>query len=133
MHTGLTILFRKNTPATETAREEIDATEFDGLLESSEDTRMNDSGGSREEAIDRKMEVLSAKTKTRIGSWNVRTMYETEKLAQVTAEMRHYCGRGAQDPTAHVGNHSEAGPEQTGVAILCCYPVCLTLFTNKSE
>ena len=84
MHTGLTILFRKNTPVTETVREEIDATECNGLLESSEDTRMNDSGGSREEATDRKMEVLSAKTKTRIGSWNVRTMYETEKLAQVT-------------------------------------------------
>ena len=95
MHTGLTILFRKNTPVTETAREEIDTTECDGLLETSEGTRMNDSGGSREEATDKKMEVLSVKTKTRIGSWNVRTMYETEKLTQVTIEMRHYCGRGA--------------------------------------
>lgn len=74
---------------------------------------MNDSGGSREEATDKKMEVLSAKTKTRIGSWNVKTMYETEKPAQVTAGMRHYCERGAQDPTAHVGNHSEARPERT--------------------
>ena len=36
------------------------------------------------------MEVVSAKTKTRIGFWNVRTMYETGKLAQVTAEMRCY-------------------------------------------
>ena len=36
------------------------------------------------------MEVLSAKTETRIGFWNVRTMYETGKLAQVTAEMRRY-------------------------------------------
>jgi len=94
---------------------------------------MNDSGGSREEATDRKMEILSAKTKTRIGSWNVRTMYETEKQAQVTAQMRNYCERGAQDPTAHVGNHSEACPEQTGVAILCCCPVCLMAFTGKSE
>ena len=51
---------------------------------------MNDSGESRKEATDRKMEVLSAKTKTRIGFWNVRTMYETGKLAQVTAEMRRY-------------------------------------------
>ena len=67
MHTGLTILFRKNTPVTETAREEIDATEFDGLLESSEDTRMNDSAGSREEAIDIKMEVLSAKPRPELG------------------------------------------------------------------
>lgn len=29
------------------------------------------------------------------------------------------CGRGAQDSTAHLGNHSIAGPEQTGVVILC--------------
>lgn len=35
-----------------------------------------------------KLEVLSAKTKIRLGFWNVRTMYETGKLAQVTAEMR---------------------------------------------
>ena len=39
---------------------------------------------------ERKMEVLGAKTKIRIGFWNVRTMYETGKLAQVTAEMRRY-------------------------------------------
>ncbi|XP_025085353.1 uncharacterized protein LOC112558855 [Pomacea canaliculata] len=36
------------------------------------------------------MEVLSAKCKTRIGFWNVRTMYETGKLTQITAEMRRY-------------------------------------------
>ena len=38
----------------------------------------------RMEATDRRMEVLSAKTRTRIGFWNVRTMYETGKLSQVT-------------------------------------------------
>ena len=37
-----------------------------------------------------KLEVMSAKTMARIGFWNVRTMYETGKLAQVTAEMRWY-------------------------------------------
>ena len=51
---------------------------------------MNDSGESRKEATDRKREFLSAKTKTRIGFWNVRTMYEAGKLAQITAEMRRY-------------------------------------------
>ena len=41
---------------------------------------------------ERKMEVLSAKTKTRIGFWSrdVRTLYETGKLLKVTAEMRRY-------------------------------------------
>ena len=51
---------------------------------------MNDIGESRKETADRKMEVLSAKCKTRIGFWNVRTVYETGKLAQATAEMRRY-------------------------------------------
>ena len=52
---------------------------------------MNDSGESHSlEATDRKIEVLSTKTKTKLGFWNVRTMYQTGKLAQVTAEMRRY-------------------------------------------
>ena len=36
------------------------------------------------------MEVLSAKTKTWVGFWNVRAVCETGKLAQVTTEMRRY-------------------------------------------
>ncbi|GFS14130.1 craniofacial development protein 2-like [Elysia marginata] len=51
---------------------------------------MNDNGESRKEAIGRTKEVLNAKTKTRIGFWNVRTMFETGKLAQVTIEMNRY-------------------------------------------
>ena len=90
MDIGLTSLFRKNTHVTETATEEINTTGCDGLPESSQDTRMNVSGESHKETNDRKMEVLSTKTKTRIGFRNVRTMYETGKLAQVTAEMRRY-------------------------------------------
>ena len=43
------------------------------------------------------------------------------------------CGRGAQHPTAHLGNHSEAGLEQTGVVILCSYPTCLKAFMGISE
>ena len=52
--------------------------------------RMNDSGESQKETTDRKMEVSSTKTKTRIGFWNARAMYETGKLAQVTAEVECY-------------------------------------------
>ena len=36
------------------------------------------------------------------------------------------CARGTEDPTAYLGNHSEAGPEQTGEVILCCCPTCPT-------
>ena len=81
---------KKKKTVTETATRENNTTGRDGLPESSQDTRMNDSGESREEATDGKMGVLSAKTKTKIGFWNVRTMYETGKLAQVTAELRRY-------------------------------------------
>lgn len=38
-------------------------------------------GERREEATSRKMGVLSAKLKTRIGFWNVRTMHDTGKLS----------------------------------------------------
>ena len=51
---------------------------------------MNDSTESLKKNTNRKMKVLSAKTKTRTGFWNVRMTYETGKLAQVTAEMRRY-------------------------------------------
>lgn len=33
---------------------------------------------------------LRPKATLRLGSWNVRTMYETSKTAQVTSEMRRY-------------------------------------------
>ena len=51
---------------------------------------MNDNGESRQETTDRKMEVLSTKSNTRIGFWNVRTIYDTGRLAQVKSEMRRY-------------------------------------------
>ena len=51
---------------------------------------MTTSGESQKETTGMKLEVMSAKTKTRIGFWNVRTMYETGKLVQVTTERRQY-------------------------------------------
>ena len=51
---------------------------------------MTTSGESQKETIGMKLEMMSAKTKTRIGFWNVGTMYENGKLAQVTTEMRRY-------------------------------------------
>ena len=37
---------------------------------------------------DSRMSVLSVRTKLRVGFWNVRTMYETGKQAQVLREMK---------------------------------------------
>ena len=61
----------------EMAAEEINSTGCDGLPRSSQDTHMIGSGESRKEITDRKIEVLSATTKTRIGLWNMRTMYDS--------------------------------------------------------
>ena len=51
---------------------------------------MNGSGENRKEATGKTMEILNAKTQTRLGFWNVRTMFETGKLAQVMSEMNKY-------------------------------------------
>ena len=48
---------------TETTTEEINTPGCDGLSESLLDTSMNDNGESRKVATDRKMEVLSTKSK----------------------------------------------------------------------
>ena len=67
-------------------QQKIITTGCDGLLESLQDTRpMNISGESQKETL-----ILSTKTKTGIGFWNLKTTYETGKLAQVAAEMRRY-------------------------------------------
>ena len=67
---------------------------------------MTTSGESQKETIGMKLEMMSVKTKTRIGFWNVRTMYETGKLAQVTTEMRRY--------NLHVLGVSESRGIETG-------------------
>ena len=62
----------------------------EGPFESRE-TRMNADDQSRKEVKSRIREDLNiTKTKIKLGHWNVRTMYETGKLAQVTSEMRRF-------------------------------------------
>ena len=50
---------------------------------------MNPLGESRQEAQGRKS-LLQLKSKIRIGCWNVRTLYQAGKLAQLAKEMRRY-------------------------------------------
>ncbi|CAM5093877.1 unnamed protein product [Eretmochelys imbricata] len=86
---GLTTLSRKKTKyVTETATEKLTINVYDGFRESM--TCMTASGESQKEATGMKTEVLNTKRKTKLGFWNIRTMYEAGKLAQVRAEMRCY-------------------------------------------
>jgi hypothetical protein len=50
---------------------------------------MNDVSENHAEA-DNMKNILNTRTKVTIGCWNVRTMYETRKQAQVIKEMRAY-------------------------------------------
>ena len=50
---------------------------------------MTSGSQSREEASGPKT-LVSTKTTIKIGAWNVKTMYEAGKAAQVAAEMRNY-------------------------------------------
>ena len=51
---------------------------------------MTDTSESRKEASNVRTSLLDAKTKLQIGAWNVRTMFDTAKTAQVVYEMRQY-------------------------------------------
>ena len=73
LDTGLTILFWKRAFIAVVAIEEMYTTGCIRCSDSSQYNRMNDSVECPMEAVNRKMEVLSAK----IGSWIVRAMYGT--------------------------------------------------------
>ena len=48
---------------------------------------MTSGSESQQEAVAARLGALSTKTKTRLGFWNVRTMFSTGRLAQITREM----------------------------------------------
>ena len=51
---------------------------------------MNGHGESQQEPMNIIKPLLTAKNRTNIGTWNVRTLYETGKLAQLIKEMQKY-------------------------------------------
>ena len=86
------------------------------------------------EAI-RPMTILSTRATIAIGTWNVRTMYETGKTAQVAAEMRNYnltilgisearwtgCGQKrlvSGEMLLFSGHEDENAPHTLGVALM---------------
>ena len=80
--TGLTTQSRRKYIVTETATKEKNTTVYNGFPKLSKDNRMNVSSESLKEATDRKVGALNTKCKTRIGFWNVKTLYQTSKLDQ---------------------------------------------------
>ena len=84
---GLTTQSWKNRPVTETA-----TTNPENNLapeESSPVEPMMRAGESLREAS-AQTTLLTAKSKTRIGTWDIRTLYEAGKSAQVSREMHRY-------------------------------------------
>ena len=63
----------------ETSTEEINAIWCDGLLESSQDSSMNDMGESKTEASDRKIRDLSAKHEDNVCDKKASTSYSRDE------------------------------------------------------
>ena len=79
---------KKNT-VTETSTEET-TTQPDLGEEGPETAGIMTSGGESRKEASGPTTLLNTKTTLMIGAWNVRTMYEAGKTAQVAAEMRNY-------------------------------------------
>ena len=61
----------------------VDSSQPDGSMTTSDESL-------QQEVRSVKDSLLGPKAKIRIGAWNVRTMYETSKSAQVISEMKRY-------------------------------------------
>ena len=85
---GLTTLPRQTPTVTETYTAEINQ-QRPNLEDSLHEGRMTQTGESREEAS-QPTYLLTMKAKTRIATWNVRTLYQAGKVTQVAKEMDRY-------------------------------------------
>ena len=81
---GLTTLSRKRIYVTETLTRELHS--GDGVDASQHADRMTDASEILREAGTPMVNALNPKKKTRVATWNVQTLYQTGKLAQVVTE-----------------------------------------------
>ena len=88
MDVGLTTLLRKKSFVTKTQTREVNTIEVLGEEGVPEKDPMMPSGQSRKDTAEQK--PPSSSKDLRIGSWNVRTLYEAGKTAQVIQEMQKY-------------------------------------------
>ena len=85
---GLATLHRKKPTATETITTQIQKGLSQGGSSSPEELMMQNSESPREAIL--QTNLITTKAKTRIGTWNIRTLYEASRSAQVAKEMRRY-------------------------------------------
>lgn len=97
---GQSPILLKKTPITETRSLQYNIlsavvaatceTPDDGYLAWSEDSNMMPQGQSLREPLERKMSMPRPKQIIKIGTWNVRTMFQVGKSRQVTNKMDNY-------------------------------------------
>jgi hypothetical protein len=89
---GPTTPYRKKRKVTETATNEYPNTPLGPAEDSSQPTGSMTAPDEspRREVRNTTTSLLGPKTQIRLGTWNVRTMYETSRLAQVLKEMDNY-------------------------------------------
>ena len=85
---GLITHSRKNQLITETEDNQISINNGDATRALS--SRIMLLGQSQKEDQKPTALIMNPKNKTRIGNWNVRTMFETGKVGQVAREMKRY-------------------------------------------
>ena len=92
---------------------------------------MTVSGQSREDARPPMSQIFNAKSTTRIGTWNVRTLFQSGKMDQVLREMRAYhlnilgvsemrwSGQGClrSDMTVLYSGHNEQHTDGVGIIL----------------
>ena len=88
MCTGPATLSRKRFHATETLTNEQDAGRR--IKANQETGPITDDSQTRKDANILRVDMLQPKTTRRVGCWNVRTLHQTGKLAQVIKEMQSY-------------------------------------------
>ena len=86
---GLTTHSRETNFVTETTAREI-VTPGDGRNAGQATGIMTDGDQSREDVFTPIANLLKPKQLLKLGFWNVRTLYQTGKLAQATNELNHY-------------------------------------------
>jgi len=124
----------KTKNATETTQQKTYQSRQDGEERGHDSSlmvsQMKGPGEIREEARAWKSQLLTAKARTKIGTWNVRTLYSTGKLAQVLNEMKRYhvdimgvsemrwTGSGKMDSDGFSIYYSGGNKHERGVGII---------------